>query len=105
MGLSLSQDQSDWWCLLVSKYPKALQGNVTSAEAAEASTAATTQHFTISHAQPEIIKPVFIGRAEEGGNVSWHFPHIPFLKASLALQISLKEPAQENFPLPESKMW
>jgi hypothetical protein len=67
-----------------------LQGNVTIAEATEARIAAATQHFTISHAQPEIIKSVFIGRAEEGGNVSWHFPHLLFLKASLALQISPK---------------
>jgi hypothetical protein len=54
-----------------------LQTNLTSTGATLASAAAATEHFTISHVQPGMIKPVFIGRAREGGNVSWQFPHVP----------------------------
>lgn len=53
-----------------------LQGSVTSAQATQAGTAAATKHFTISHTQAGIIKPVFIGREREAGNVGWHSPHI-----------------------------
>lgn len=68
-------------------FQNTLQDNVTNTEATQAS-ATATKHFTISHAQPGIIKPVFIGRAREGGNVSWQFPYVPFIKVFLALQIS-----------------
>lgn len=51
-----------------------LQGNMTSTEATQASAEAAIQHFTISHAQPEIIKPVFIGRAERKGMLAGSFP-------------------------------
>lgn len=54
-----------------------LQGNVTSTDATQASAAATTQHFTISHAQPGIIKPVFIGRAKREGMLAGSFPMYP----------------------------
>lgn len=73
-----------------------LQVRVTSAETTQASTAAATEHFTISHIQPGIIKPVFVGRAREAGNVSWQFPHILFIKTSFeVLKFCLNNPLRQ----------
>lgn len=81
-GLYLYRLESEW--LVVSSVVKisqsTLQGSVTSTEATRASATATTQHFTISHAQPGIIKHVFIGRAEREGMLAGSFPMYPLWK-------------------------
>lgn len=102
IGPSVDLNQDDWFW--THGIPRHFARQCDYCEAKQANTAPASQHFTISHAQPEIIKTVFIGWTGEGGNVSWHFPHISFMKALLALQILYKKPTWANFALSEKNV-